>query len=152
MKKTWSSTFEKAPRVVEREPLDLVVPYTTPRLTAAALRAANRLGAGLDSAVRMVKVQVVPFPLDLRYSPVPVEFLESQLTHLGSDVSSLPFTAEIRLAREYEAGLLGTLRFRSMVVLATKKRPWRTRTERLADSLRAGGYTVVLVDEDNENA
>jgi hypothetical protein len=152
MKKTWSSTAERTPRVTERAPLDLVVPYTTPRLTEAALRAANRLGAGLDSAVRLVKVQVVPFPLDLRHSPVPVEFLEAQLTHLGEDVLATPFSAEIRLARDFEAGLLGALRFSSMVVLATKKRPWRTRNERLADSLRAGGYTVVMVDEDNKNA
>ena len=152
MKKTWSSTYEKAPRVAERAPLDLVVPFTTPRLTEVALKAANRLGAGLDSAVRMVKVQVVPFPLDLRFSPVPVEFLESQLTHLGEDVLSLPFSAEIRLAREFETGLMGALHYRSMIVLATKKRPWRTRNERLAESLRAAGYTVVLVPEDNENA
>jgi hypothetical protein len=110
------------------------------------------LGAGLDSAVRIVKVQVVPFPLDVSFSPVPVEFLESQLEHLGSEISDLPYTAEIRLAREFEAGLLGALRFRSMIVLATKKRPWRTRTERLADSLRAGGYTVVMANEDKEHA
>jgi hypothetical protein len=135
-----------------RAPLDLVVPFTTPRLTEAALKAANRLGAGLDSAVRMVKVQVVPFPLDLRFSPVPPEFLEAQLKHICGDQQPLPISSEIRLAREFEAGLRGTLRYRSMVVLATQKRPWRTRTERLADSLRRAGYTVVMVREDAGDA
>ena len=151
MNQTRSSLHEGPPLAAECEPLDLVVPYTTPRLTEAALKAANRLGAGLDAVVRMVKVQMVPFPLDLTYSPIPLDFLESQLMRLGSEVSALPFTAEIRLAREWESGLLGTLRFRSMIVLAYRKRPWRTRTERYADSLRAGGYTVVLVNE-NEHA
>ena len=153
MKKTWSPACISTPRVMERAPLDLVVPFTTPRLTEVALRAASRLGGELGSAVRVVRVQVVPFPLDLRYSPVPVEFLEEQMEHLCGEVLSVPHSAEIRLAREFEAGLRGTLRFRSMIVLATKKRPWRTRTERLADSLRAAGYTVVMVhDEGNNNA
>jgi len=151
MKKTWSPALTSTPRTIERAPLDLVVPFTTPRLTEAALRAASRLGGGLDSAVRIVKVQVVPFPLDLRYSPVPVEFIEKQMEHLCGEVLSLPHSAEIRLAREFEGGLRGALRFRSMIVLATKKRPWRTRTERLADSLRAGGYTVVLVYDEGKN-
>lgn len=124
-------------------PLDLVVPFTTPRLTEIALSAAHRLGAGLDAAVRVVKVQVVPFPLDLRYSPVPVDFLAAQLRSLCGERDSM----EIRLAREFEEGLRGTLRYRSMIVLATNKRPWRTRTERLAESLRKAGYTVVMVPE-----
>ena len=129
-------------------PLDIVVPFTTPKQTEVALRAAQRLGAGLDSAVRVVKVQVVPFPLDLRNSPVPVDFLEAQLRNLcGDDVSR-----EIRFAREYEDGLRGVLRFRSMVVLATQKRPWKTRTERLAASLRSAGNTVVMVPEEKTNA
>jgi len=89
-------------------------------------------------------VQVVPFPLDLRHSPVPVEFLEAQLEKFG-------VPSEIRLAREMEQGLRSTLRYKSLVVLASKKRPWRTRSERLAASLRHAGYTVVMVEE-NKNA
>ncbi len=130
--------------------LDLVVPYTTPELTRTALRAAGRLGSGLASAVRLVKVQVVPFPLDLRHPPVPMEFLEAQLMHLCAGAPPLPYTSEIRFARESEQGLLGALRFRSLVVLASKRRPWRTRTERLAASLRLAGYTVVMVNPDKE--
>jgi hypothetical protein len=141
------SEFEIARQSRAGTQLDLVVPYTTPELTEAALRAAERLGAGLDSTVRLVRVQVVPFPLDLRHSPVPVEFLEAQMKSLAGDTP-----VEIRFAREKESGLLGTLRFRSLVVLASKKRPWRTRTERLADSLRLAGYTVVMVNEEKDNA
>ncbi len=128
------SGFEIARQVRSGGQLDLVVPYTTPGLTQAALRAANRLGAGLDSAVRLVKVQVVPFPLDLQHPPVPVEFLEQQLKNLFGEVPCAHLSSEIRFAREMEQGLRGTLRFRSLVVLASKRRPWRTRTERLAAS------------------
>src|ERR1700691_2712988 len=101
--------------------LDLVVPFTTPELTRVALDAANRMGGGLNATLRLVKVQVVPFPLDLDQSPVYIDFLKDQLTHFQSE---LPVAGEIRLARELEAGVLGTLGRDSVVILATRKRPW----------------------------
>ena len=124
--------------------LDLVVPFTTPELTLAALNAANRLGEELDAGVRLVKIQVVPWPLDLMQSPVPAEFLKDQLERFAS---ALPMKREIRFAREFEPGLLGALNEHSVVILATRKRPWRTRTERLAAQLRRHGYNVVIVPD-----
>jgi hypothetical protein len=156
MKHLQSPSFETTGEITAperpRAALDLVVPFTTPSLTKAALRAANALGAGLNSTIRLLKVQIVPFPLDLRLSPVPVEFLEAQLTHLREEAQALPLTSEIRFAREFESGLMGALRFRSVVVLASRKRSWRTRTDRLTASLRRAGYTVILVAESIENA
>jgi hypothetical protein len=131
-----------AERVQQQARLDLVVPFTTPRLTQAALNAANRLGAGLNAEIRLLRVQVVPFPLDLKHSPVPVDFLRRQLRTFSS---ALPTRGEIRLARESEAGLVSALKKNSLVILASPRRPWRTRTERLALKLRRAGYTVVMV-------
>jgi hypothetical protein len=124
--------------------LDLVIPFTTPELTLAAIHAANRLGDGLHAGVRLVKIQVVPYPLDLNQSPVPLNFLEDQLQRFSS---TLPMTREIRYAREFEPGLRGALNEHSLVILATRKRPWRTRTERLAAQLRREGYNVVIVPD-----
>ncbi|MGD1068954.1 MAG: hypothetical protein ABSB15_02350 [Bryobacteraceae bacterium] len=124
--------------------LDLVVPCTTPELTMAAVEAANRLGEGLHAGVRLLKVQVVPWPLDLSQSPVPVEFLKDQLQRFPS---ALPMKREIRFAREFEPGLRGALNEHSLVILATRKRPWRTRTEHLAAQLRRDGYNVVIVPD-----
>jgi hypothetical protein len=131
---------EQSPRATE---LDLVVPFTTPELTRAALDAANRMGAGLNAALRLIKVQVVPFPMDPDQSPVYTDFLTKQLEQFESAV--LPTTGEIRLARDFEEGLEGTLGRDSIVILATPKRPWKTHTERLAGSLRRRGHKVVLV-------
>ncbi|HWF11572.1 MAG TPA: hypothetical protein VG297_24055 [Bryobacteraceae bacterium] len=122
--------------------LDLVIPVTTPDLTRAALAAANRMGAGLNATLRLIKIQVVPFPMDLHQSPVYLDFLRSQLVRYESE---LPIAAEIRLSRELEPGLVGTLTRNSIVVLATGKRLWRTRTEGLAAVLRKEGYRVVVV-------
>ena len=129
--------------------LELVVPFTTPELTRVALDAANRMGGGLNATLRLVKVQVVPYPLDLNQSPVYIDFLRDQLTHFQSE---LPIAGEVRLARELEDGLLGTLGRDSVVILATPKRPWRTRNERLAASLRHAGHKVVLVTQGANHA
>jgi hypothetical protein len=124
--------------------LDLVIPFTTPELTMAAVQAANRLGEGLDAGIRLIKIQVVPWPLQLNQSPVPKEFLTAQLQRFGSP---LPMKREIRFAREFEPGLRGALNEHSLVILATRKRPWRTRTEHLAAQLRRDGYNVVIVPD-----
>jgi hypothetical protein len=122
--------------------LDLVVPFTTPELTRVALDAANRLGTGLHATLRLVKVQVVPYPLELTQPPVFIDFLKSQLARFQSE---LPVSREIFLTRDFEEGLVGTLGRDSIVILASGKRLWRTRSERLAASLRRAGYKVVLV-------
>jgi fructoselysine-6-P-deglycase FrlB-like protein len=49
-----------------------------------------------------------------------------------------------------EPGLLSTLDRESVVILASGKRPWRTRNERLAESLRRAGHKVVLVSTSKE--
>ncbi|HEX4133560.1 MAG TPA: hypothetical protein VHY84_02980 [Bryobacteraceae bacterium] len=130
--------------------LDLVVPFTTPDLTRSALNAADRMGGELNASLRLVKVQVVPYPLQIDQPPVYLEFLKNQLAQFRSE---LPMTNEVRLSRESEAGLLGALKRDSIVVLATRRRPWRTRNERLAAKLRRAGHKVVLIYEKaNKNA
>lgn len=144
MKQLRESRQRVAEQLKHQAKLDLVVPFTTPQLTQAALNAANRLGAGLNAEIRLLKVQVVPFPLDLTHSPVPEQFLERQMRGFRS---AMPARCEIRLAREAEAGLVSGLKQSSLVILASARRPWKTHTERLALSLSRAGYTVVMISE-----
>jgi len=124
--------------------LDIVVPFTTPDLTRTALHAASQMGAGLGAAVRLVKIQCVPYPLDLNQPPVYIDFLRQQLQSFRAE---LPLTGEIRLAREFEQGLAGALHENSVVVLSSRSRPWRTRNERLAANLQRQGRKVILLTE-----
>ena len=142
MKENKQFGFEAIEQAHHEAELDLVVPFTTLELTRVALDAANRLGAGLHATLRLVKVQVVPYPLQLTQPPVFIDFLKSQLARFQSE---LPVSREIFLTRDFEEGLLGTLGRDSIVILASGKRLWRTRSERLAASLRRAGYKVVLV-------
>jgi hypothetical protein len=132
--------------------LDLVVPFTTPDLTIAALQAARRFGAELNSAIRLLKVQIVPYPLELHESPVALEFLEEWLQkgRLGATVSDLEIHCEIRLSRDLAIGITSALKENSLVLLATRKRPWRTNTERLAASLRKTGYQVMMTGAEKD--
>lgn len=122
--------------------IDLVVPFTDPVLTRAAVEAANRLGEGLMATLRLVCVHVVPYPCDVDHPLVPLDFLRKQLTKFRS---ALPLQGEVRLARDFKDGLMTTLRADSVVILASKRRLWRTRTERLAATLRQAGYKTILV-------
>ena len=60
------------------------------------------MGAGLNAALRLVKVQVVPFALDLNQSAGLYRLSEEQLERFES---TLPAAGEVRLARDFEAGL-----------------------------------------------
>src|ERR1700733_7847958 len=94
---------EQAPQVAE---LDIVIPFTTPELTRAAIDAANCMGAGLHANLRLVRVQVVPYELELNRPPVFIDFLKEQLAGFES---ALPITGEVRLVRDFEDGLNVTL-------------------------------------------
>ena len=130
-------------------PLDLVIPVTTPELTRASIRAAEQLACGIHAEIRLLKVQLVPFPLQITAPPVPVEFLRAQLEKYGS---SLPVKREIELARDFEPAVRKALRPGSVVLICSKRRRWRTHNERLAAELRRAGYPVILTFEGGQHA
>jgi hypothetical protein len=143
--------LQPAPQSIPATPghafLDVVVPFTTPELTVAALRVADSLGDGLHTEIRLLRIQVVPYPLDLRRPPVPAGFLKQQLESLcrlaGQHNAQVQY--DIRTARDLASALRDALKDGSLVVLATRRRPWRTRSERLATILREDGFNVLLV-------
>ncbi|GAC1428247.1 MAG: hypothetical protein NVSMB62_26140 [Acidobacteriaceae bacterium] len=124
-----------------RSDLDIVVLFTTTELTRAALRETEALTLGLNAHVRLIRVQIVPFPLDLNRSPVAPEFLSEQLAKIPCH---LPFTAEVYLARELKPALIAALKPKTVTVLTSNRRPWRTSQERLAAGLKTAGYEVVI--------
>src|SRR5215471_9872411 len=66
----------------------MVVPYTTPELTRAALRHAG-VCSDLDVHVCLVDIQVVPFPCSLNQPPINTKFSEWRLQDLFKE-SGLP--------------------------------------------------------------
>jgi hypothetical protein len=146
---TLKQQFADAHVATEPRELDLVVPFTTPELTRTALNEAGRLGAGLQAKIRLLRIEIVPYPLDPQYPPVQPEFLQEQMETFQS---TLPIERNVLLARDFKPELCRRLRETSIVVLASRRRLWKTRTERLAAALRGAGRAVVLVYQENNNA
>lgn len=134
---------ERLSSVAETALLDIVVPYTTSRLTRLALREAEELALKLPSKIRLLRMHTVPFPLDLRNPSVALSILREQTRQVARGIP----TAEIAvlLTRDPDETLLKTLRPGSIVVIASEKRWWRTAQERLKGICERHGHQVALI-------
>jgi hypothetical protein len=121
----------------------VVVPYTTPELTMAALRHAG-VCTDLDVHVCLVDIQVVPFPCSLNQPPINRKFSECRLQGLFKE-SGLPGKAAVIYTRDWLEGFKKVLEPGSLVVIATKKRWWGTREDKLARTLMKAGHQVLLL-------
>jgi hypothetical protein len=135
--------MESASTVAPTDVQDIVVPYTTPRLTRLALREAEELGLKLPSRIRLLRMHVVPFPQELRDPPVALKILSEQTRQVARGVKVAEI--DIVLTRDPEDSLLKIMRPGSIVVIASKKRWWRTAEERLQRICEHHGHQVALV-------
>src|ERR1022692_4664866 len=127
-----------------QRPLELVVPYTNPALTARALTAAAELARGFEGAITLIAVHVLPYPAPLECQEGIRNRLEAELTAMAR-TSPVAIRVKLIFARDREAAYLGLLKPQSLVVIGTKDRWWRTREERLARRLTVGGHRVAVV-------
>ena len=125
-------------------PLDLVVPYTDPALTARALAAAAELARGFEASVTLMAVYVLPYPSPLECQEGIRKRLEAELTAVAR-TSPVAIRVKLVFARDRADAYLGLLGRQSLVVIGTKDRWWRTGEERLARRLTAGGHSVAVV-------
>ena len=125
-------------------PLELVVPYTNPALTAQALEAALKLAQGFDVAVTLVAVHVLPYPAPLECQDGIRERLEAELTAIAR-TSAAAIRVQLVFARDREQGFLAVLQRKALVVIGTRARWWRSGEQRLARKLSARGHTVAVI-------
>jgi hypothetical protein len=121
----------------------IVVPYTTPELTRAALRHAG-VCTDLDVRVHLIDIQVIGFPCPLDQPPIQKDFAEQRLRDL-LEPTGLSGTIRVLYTRDGLEGFRRVLEPQSIVILATKKRWWRTREEKLAQTLLKAGHDVMLL-------
>ena len=125
------------------DPLDIVVPYTTPHLTRLALKRAEALASEIPSKIRVLRMQRVPFPLDIHQSPVCLDTLREQTRQVTLGIPASEIT--IYLTRDPDETLIKSLHTNSILVIASRKRWWRTSQERLKNLCEKNGYPVALV-------
>lgn len=128
-------------------PLEVVVPYTTPEITARVVESAAALTAGLDVKLKFVAVYVAPYPAELRCPAAMEGHLTVRLTELA-ERTTLPSCLHLVVSRDRSEGFRETLRSGSVVLMGSRKRLWRTREEKLARDLTRQGHHVSLIHFD----
>jgi hypothetical protein len=129
--------------------LELVVPYTGPETTAAALERAAVLTAGLDARVLLVAVHTLPYPVPFVCPSLVHAHLVEQLLDLASHCA-LPVQPQVILARDRMEGFRYALKAGSTVLVATHRHAWNThlwhtQEEKLARALAEAGHKVALM-------
>ena len=128
-------------------PLQIVIPHRQPELTRAALKYAATFAGGLNARLRLIDIHVVPYGVPLDKPTVDPKHISRRLRALGEE-STLPVSAEIVYARDWEHGLRRALAAGSLVLLPIKRAWWRTTEKRLATRLRKQGHQVMWVECD----
>ena len=108
------------------------------------MQAAANLTRGLNFHVVLIAVHIVPFPVQLEPLAVMEEHLRAELSKVAEE-SDLPVTARIAFARDLAEAFRQCVRPESLVVIASRKRWWRTRPEQWARELARNGFRTALV-------
>ena len=127
--------------------LEIVVPYSSPEMTAKVVDRAAALSAGLNVILKLVAVYVAPYPTELRCPAATERHLTARLTELA-ERTSLPACVEILVARDRVEAFRQVLRPGSAVLLGSRKHFWHTREEKLARNLARQGHHVSLIHFD----
>ncbi|MFN7919132.1 MAG: hypothetical protein U0Q16_03495 [Bryobacteraceae bacterium] len=132
--------------------IEIVVLYTGPRSTRAALRTACQCAEGLSARIRLLAFQPVPWALPLDQPPAGKQFSELMLRELLEECAAeasghlqgpVEFRGENRLCRETWFALSRLLHPQSVVVIGTRTRWWPKPEDGLARRLRRAGHHVV---------
>jgi len=138
------STGDLGPAAVSSG-LEVVIPHRTPQLTRAALEYAASLANDLNVRLRLIDVHVVPWGVPLDEPTVNPKYLTRRIRSLAQE-STLPVSAEVVYARDWEQGFRRALGPGSLVLMAIQRSWWRTSDKRLASRLRKLGHQVIWVE------
>ena len=124
--------------------VELIVAHTDCDITAALLRRAADLTAGLNARITLLAVHTVPYPASFASGAASHAHLVGQLADLATE-SPVAVTPQVVLARGREDGFRYMLKPESTVLVGTRKHLWQTPEERLARSLAGDGHKVALM-------
>jgi len=123
--------------------LEVIVLHTTTAGTLKALRTAAGFAEGLAARIRLLVLQVVPYPLSLNAPDVPVTFTRRRFRTIAAD-ANIETHIDIRFGRDQAQMLAGSIKPRSVVVLGGRRRWWPTAESRLAKRLERQGHQVMF--------
>jgi len=119
--------------------------YTDLQGTLAALQSAEALARQLQARITLLAAHSVPYGLPITAPPVSLEFARRRLVDLTQQ-GKLRTSIQIYICRDRTLCLTQVLNSKSLVILGTKKRWWRTRETRLVKRLESAGHQIILVE------
>jgi hypothetical protein len=122
--------------------MEIVVLHTTVTETLQALKAAAHLAHGLSARIRLLVLEVVPYPLPIDRPTVGLPFTHRRFRTLAEN-ASVETTVDIHLVRDRKKVIESILEPHSVVVMGADHAWWPTANSRLAKRLERAGHQVV---------
>lgn len=128
-------------------PLAVTVLHTSNRSTLRAVQEIVRLTHGLNPNIRLLVLQVVPYPLSIEKPDVALEFIGESLVELLLPIG-LEIHVDIRVGRDRAAMLESAFTRQSMIVVGSGRRWWGGADARVIKLLRRLGHQVISTDSE----
>ena len=119
--------------------MEIVVFHTTVAETLQALKTAAHLAQGLSARIRLLVLEVVPYPLPLDHPDVTLPFTHRRFRTLAEN-ASVETHVDIHLVRDREKALTSILEPHSIVVIGAHRNWW---PNKLAKCLKRTGHQLV---------
>jgi hypothetical protein len=128
--------------ITRQASLEVVVLHTTVSGTLEALKTAAHLAHGLSARIRILVLEVVPYPLPLNRPDVSLPYSQRHFRTLAES-AAIETSVDIHLVRDPEKVLDSVLEPHSVVVMGARRTWWPSASSRMAKSLERKGHQVV---------
>jgi hypothetical protein len=128
--------------VSQRATLEVVVLHTNTSDTLHALKTAAQLAQDLSARIRLLVLEVVPYPLPLHQPDVSLPYTQRRFRTLAEN-AVIETIVDIHLVRDPQKALDSILEPQSVVVMGSRRGWWPTAHRRMAKRLERAGHQVV---------
>jgi hypothetical protein len=128
--------------VTRQASLEVVVLHTTVSGTLKALKTAALLAQGLSARIRLLVLEVVPYPLPLHQPDVSLPATRKRFRTLAEN-ASIETCVDIHLVRDPEKVIDSILEPHSVVVVGARHTWWPSASRRMAKRLERRGHQVI---------
>jgi len=122
--------------------MEIVVLHTTVSETLRALKTAASLAHDLSARIRLLVLEVVPYPLPLDHPDVTLPFTHRRFRTLAEN-AAVETSVDIHLVRDREKAMESVLEPHSVVVTGAHQSRWPTRNRRLEKRLERAGHQII---------
>jgi hypothetical protein len=122
--------------------MEVVVLHTTVTETLQALKTAAQLAHDLSARIRLLVLEVVPYPLPLDHPHVTLPFTRRRFRTLAENVA-IETSIDIHLVRDPDKTIESVLEPHSIIVMGAHRCWWPNAHSRVAKRLERLGHQVV---------